>query len=369
MAWWRLNILLLTAAVVSCGWVAAAKAQAPEVSVLGDGALAVKAKEGEGEAVAYISLLNTGGEAVTASISFQAATSTEVGLEATSAPIPPGEAKRVELRFDVADLEEPAQGELVVEGGAKPVARSVAITPAPQPSAPWPQLFVLGAFAATLLLTAGVALQAAAKSKAHLLLKKAPGPKWGFDSWATTATAVGAILGTVLGGATLPEVPREIDKQSLIALNLLFGGLVVLAPFVFQAIRKPSASAADPDAGLWGYNLSLLFACSLTCGAVLGEIATLTLLAWELTGGGTWGVTAIIGLAAVAALAVYYFAVTSWSLATTDWEALAASKTAEAQQAQRESLEAAAPEALEEAGASVVVSPPAVAQPQRWSLL
>jgi len=368
VTWRRISILLSIAVAVNCGSVAAAKAQAPELSVLGDGALPVKAKEGDAEAVAYISLLNPGGEAVTASISFQAASSTEVGLEATSAPIPPGEAKRVELRFDVADLEEPAQGELVVQGGAKPVARSVAITPAPQPSAPWPQLFVLGAFAATLLLTAGVALRAAAKSKAHLLLKKAPGPKWGFDSWATTATAVGAILGTVLGGATLPEVPREIDKQSLIALNLLFGGLVVLAPFVFQAIRKPSASAADPDAGLWGYNLSLLFACSLTCGAVLGEIATLTLLAWELTGGGTWGVTAIIGLAAVAALAVYYFAVTSWSLATTDWEALAASKKAEAQQAQRESLEEAAPEALEEAGAPVVVSPPAVAQPQRWSL-
>jgi hypothetical protein len=213
-----------------------------------------------------------------------------------------------------------------------------------------------------------VALRARAKKKGHLLLKKAPGPKWGFDSWATTATAVGAILGTVLGGATLPEVPHEIDKQSLVALNLLFGGLVVLAPFVFQAIRKPTAPAADPDAGLWGYNVALLFACSLTCGAVLGEIATLTLLAWELTGGGGWGVVAIVGLAAVGVLAAYYFAVTSWSLATTDWEVLAAKKKAEAQQAQREALEEAAPEALEEAGAPVVVSPTAVAPPQRWSL-
>jgi len=101
---------------------------------------------------------------------------------------------------------------------------------------------------------------------------------------------------------------------------------------------------------------------------VLGEIATLTLLAWELTGGGAWGLIAIAGLGAVALLAAYYFAVTSWSLATTDWEALAAQKKADALTAQRESLEAAAPEALEEAGAPIVVSSPGVAPPQRWSL-
>jgi|SRR5215211_595497 len=220
----RLGILVSIAVAVSCGSVASASVQAPEVSVLGEGALAVKATQGEDETVAYLTLLNAGREAVTANISFQAASSTKVSLDATFARIPPGEAERVAVRFvGLTDLEESAQGELVVQGGAQPVARSVAINPAPQPSAPWPQLFVLGAFAATLLLTAGVALRARAKNKAHLLLKKAPGPKWGFDSWATTATAVGAILGTVLGGATLPEVPGEIDRQSLVALNLLFG--------------------------------------------------------------------------------------------------------------------------------------------------
>jgi hypothetical protein len=272
----RFGMFVSIAVAVSCVLVSSAGAQDPEVSVLGEGLLAVKAKEGEDEAIAYLSLLNTGRQAVDATISFQAASSTKVSVEAMPTSIPPGEAKRVEVRFvGLSDLDESAQGELVVQGGAQPAARSVAITPAPQPSAPWPELFVLGAFAATALLTAGVSLRARAKKQAHLLLKKAPGPKWGFDSWATTATAVGAILGTVLGGATLPETPHEIDKQTLVALNLLFGGLVVLSPFVFQAVRKPSASAADPDAGLWGYKprASLRMLADLRCRARRGRHA------------------------------------------------------------------------------------------------
>jgi hypothetical protein len=361
---------LISGIALMAGAAAPADAQTSTLSVPGDTPLEVKATEGDDAATAYITLLNAGEQPLTAEVTFQAASSTAIEGARASATIPAGEAKRLAVQFTgLAKLEDPVQGELVIKGGSQPVARSVEITPAPQPSASWPQIFVLGALGAMLLLIATVAIVMRAKKKAHVLLKKAPGPKWSFDSWATTATAIGAILGTVLGGATLPETPSQIDKESLIALNLLFGGLVVLAPFVFQAIRKPTASAADPDAGLWGYNLSLLFACALTGGAVLGELATLALLGWELTSGGGWGIAVVAALAAVGLLAAYYFAVTSWSLATTDWEALAAKKKAEAQQAQRKSLREAAPEALEEAGAPVFLTPPPVALPApRWSL-
>jgi hypothetical protein len=111
------------------------------------------------------------------------------------------------------------------------------------------------------------------------LTKQAPGPKWGFgSSWTTNLTAVGATLGTVLGAATLPDVPSQIDKDTFVQLNLGFGLLVVIAPFLFHALRWPIRKTAMDDNGLYGGNVTLLVACCLTFAAVLGELATLALL-------------------------------------------------------------------------------------------
>jgi hypothetical protein len=165
---------------------------------------------------------------------------------------------------------EPVDGQLVVQSGTRPVARAVSITPAPQPSRDWASSIfwtAVGAFAVLAL----VGLVTGRRR----LLKPAAGPKWSFDSWATTLTAAGGILGTVLGAATLPEIPREIDKETLVRLNLLFGLLVVVGPFVFEAIRNPTVSPAAQDAGYTGWNLTLLLACAITGGAVFGELATL----------------------------------------------------------------------------------------------
>ena len=196
------------------------------------------------------------------------------------------------------------------------------ITAALHPWADWPKVVVIGSLAAMVILWFGILVVAISNRKSTTLLRgKAPGPKWSFDSWATTLTAGGAILGTVLATATYPAVPRQIDKESLVRLSLLFGALVVVAPFVFQAIRRPTPSAADQDAGLWGYNWSLLLACSITCGAVLGELAASALLSWELIGGHTWGWIAVGVVALLGLLGAWYFILTSWQLATTDWAA------------------------------------------------
>jgi hypothetical protein len=87
-------------------------------------------------------------------------------------------------------------------------------------------------------------------------------------------------------------VPREIDKETLVRLNLFFALLLVAAPLIFHAIRKPTRAAAREE-GLWGFNLTLLLACTVTLGAVLGELATLALLFWEVLGGKTGAEVAI----------------------------------------------------------------------------
>jgi hypothetical protein len=78
----------------------------------------------------------------------------------------------------------------------------------------------------------------------------------------------------------------QMDKDTLIRLNLGFGLLVVVAPFLFQALRLPSRRATTTDTGLYGWNMLLLLACCLTFSAVLGELGTLALLLWELLSGG-----------------------------------------------------------------------------------
>jgi hypothetical protein len=151
----------------------------------------------------------------------------------------------------------------------------------------------------------------------------AAGPKWSLDSWASTLTTAGGILGTVLGAATLPEIPREIDKDTLVRLNLLFGILVLVGPFLFQAIRNPFVKPTDQDAAYTGWNLTLLLACAITGAAVVGELATLGLLGWELAGPGDWGTAAVVAVVVLAVAAAYYFLVTVIQLVTTDWKNLA----------------------------------------------
>jgi hypothetical protein len=187
----------------------------------------------------------------------------------------------------------------------------------------WPPVFLVGALAGVVLIFLAVIQWARNQGKCAMLTKPAPGPKWSFESWATTSTALGAVLGTVLASTVVPAVPRQISKDSLVALNLVFAGMVVVAPFLFQAIRRGDGAKVDQDAGLWGYNWALALACAITGGAVLGELATLALVGWEIAGAGFWGYLLLVAIIGLGLLAARYFVVTARELATTDWKELA----------------------------------------------
>src|SRR5438552_3342765 len=55
---------------------------------------------------------------------------------------------------------------------------------------------------------------------------------WSFsDSWASTLTAVGALLGTIVGtSGAVAENADPLSGKALVGLNLLFGFLVLLSP-------------------------------------------------------------------------------------------------------------------------------------------
>lgn len=124
------------------------------------------------------------------------------------------------------------------------------------------------------------------------------GATWKFDeSWASTLTAAGAVLGTAVGTTLLGDSPIIFSAEAYVALNLLFGFLVVLAPVVFESFRG--------SAGTVGTR-AFIGAAAITVIAVVGEILTLTVFLLDIVpeaGSGTLRlilvVTALIGLLAM----------------------------------------------------------------------
>ena len=328
----------LVAAIALLAYAGSAPAQTakPKITGLGQEALPVKAESGKDDAVAYLSVLNAGDASAPISVAFQAASSDKVAVSSWKpTSVGPGATRVAITLTGLKALDKPAEGQLVVTGGQEPVARAVSITPAPQGSRDWASTIFWFTVIVFGVLLVGLVVRMAFAGELGLLGKLAPGPKWSFSSWATTLTAVGAILGTVIGGITLPAVPRRVDKQTLIELNLIFGVLLVVGPFVFQAIRARPASATRQEAGLAGYTWSLLFACSLTAAAVIGELATLALMGSELTKDDAWRTVIVVAAGLLALLALNYFWRTTWELATTDWEEAADKAAAEARKPQR----------------------------------
>jgi hypothetical protein len=312
-------LVAIAACLLASPAVAAAADEArPIITFLGTEALAVKAKTGEDTAKTYASVLNASDKPASISVKLEALSSGTVRLASfTPKTAVANGATRIAVTLKGLHglTTEAVTGQLVVTGGVAPVARAVSITPPLRPKWDWPSVIFRSAVAVFVtLLMIGVL---AGRRK---LLKPAPGPKWSFSSWATTLTAAGGILGTVLGAATFPEVPRLIDKDTLVRLNLLFGVLVVVGPFVYQALRNPSVRATDQEAGYTGWNVTLLIACAVVGAATFGELATLGILGWELTGGGAWGETVKWGVIVLEVLAAFYFFTTVVELVTTDWK-------------------------------------------------
>jgi hypothetical protein len=124
------------------------------------------------------------------------------------------------------------------------------------------------------------------------------------ESWASTLTEVGAILGTIL--ATSDVLPKEgFDKATFAGLNLLFGALLLIAPFLFKTLSKRKIVQVDDGTGTGatrdaiqyqGYVVSFLVATAIILWAVVGELFTMGLLLGELLTGKAHTVPNFIGV-------------------------------------------------------------------------
>jgi hypothetical protein len=291
------------------------------ISVLSQGETVVEAQGGKDVADAHLTLLNSGAVPMPIGVSFQAGSINGIVVR-SSAPssLPAHAATRLTVMLaGLSPVDKKASGQLVIKSDPTLLATPISITPGLHAAADWGTVVPAASVGLMVLIALAILVRTRKKPEWRSAFGgRAPGPKWTFSSWASTFTAAGAVLGTVLGAVTVPG-GKQIDKETLVRLNVLFGGLTVVAPFIFQAIRSRTVLAGEQDAGLWGFNWSLLLACSITAGAVLGELGTLELLAWEAIGEGVVAWLAIAALAVLQLVAARYFLITTWSLVTTDW--------------------------------------------------
>jgi hypothetical protein len=130
------------------------------------------------------------------------------------------------------------------------------------------------------------------------------------DSWATTITAVGALLGTILGTTgILPDDAAPLSNSAFAGLSLVFAMVATFAPLVFSAFQSADRPGGAQAPTYRGYVITFLIACVLTLWAAVGEIATIVLLLSEiqsgfLTGSATW-LFLVMLVVSVVAIVVY----------------------------------------------------------------
>src|SRR5882724_893370 len=112
-------------------------------------------------------------------------------------------------------------------------------------------------------------------------------PSWNFnDSWGSNITVGAGLLTTLLQFAALPEYTHFMNKSAYLSLNLLFAGLITLAPLVYNLLRTPLLTtdpSGNPLTVYSGYAFLFVIASGLTVWGALGQLLTVSFLIRELS--------------------------------------------------------------------------------------
>jgi hypothetical protein len=208
-----------------------------------------------------------------------------------NATLDPHETGRFELTFNASESTGELSGELVAGStDAGPAVRALTF----RESAELASWFNGVIFAPLIFAFLFVVARWALLGVTGASLTKRLGPaNWDFSgSWASTLTVLGALVGTILSAGVLPDETERLSKASYTALNLIFATLIVVAPVIYAATRRPKDTKLKPgdsadeaeDIQYQGYVWSFLLASGIVIWAVVGELATIGLLLAELHG-------------------------------------------------------------------------------------
>ena len=111
---------------------------------------------------------------------------------------------------------------------------------------------------------------------------------WSYsESWASSLTLVGALLGTVLAASVLPEKLDLFSKAGYSAFNVFFGMLVLVAPLAYAAGQIRVENDENKKQQYKGTTFAFGLASVATLWGVFGELLTVGLLFREIEKAGS----------------------------------------------------------------------------------
>jgi len=189
--------------------------------------------------------------------------------------------------FEITNVELPATCyiELVTEGGGGNTSlKQIKLTQQYATSTVLTPLCICALISVAVALTAWGVAWIWLKRKLCLNFKLGS-PAWDFTkSWTSTTTLVGAIISTALTLSALPELPKYASKSGYSALALLISLVVIIAPFVFTAVRTGEIQEDGKTYSvvyqgcLWAF----LPSCAITLFAGLAQLVVLYFLLSEI---------------------------------------------------------------------------------------
>jgi flagellar basal body-associated protein FliL len=166
---------------------------------------------------------------------------------------------------------------------------------------------------------------------------------WKFnESWASTLTASGGIIGAILAAQVLPTDTdaEKLTKATFVAFHLLFAFVVIIGAALYNTFRWEVEidKGGEKAKQYQGFVVCFLLASALVLGAVLGQLATV----WYLLGAIPFFPAPIyailkVFLVVAAALALVYGAISvPWTLRNQKYR-----REASPEEGRREQLEEA----------------------------
>jgi hypothetical protein len=118
------------------------------------------------------------------------------------------------------------------------------------------------------------------------------------QSWATSIAAVLTVLATVFSTTgVLTNLVPGIDTGFFLAVTIVYGVVLTLAPLVYSTLQKPDGSH------VYGSHLGFVIAAAITAVAVGGQLSTVGAIVW-LSDPNPWVRWVFLGFLVVVALVV-----------------------------------------------------------------
>ncbi len=311
----RLEIAATAATIVSIAFGAAPVALGavepppPQIEVLSPEKIEVSADKTE---TVEVLIRNAGGSPIVVGFEVNGEYAPEVTPE--SGEVLGYSVRRFSLNFTPTTAGKEVSGELIASGKDTAPA-GIAFSSSTKQATPWWIYAILFASLAAALLLVSVRWFIGEYPRKATLTGRIGPANWDFTkSWGSTLTAVGALLGTIIAASVLPD-KTVVPKTTYAGLNLFFGALIVIAPFIYTATQTAAPfhrtkTVKEPQ--FQGYVWSFLLATALTLWAVLGELGSILAVFNEIRVGGTMPQVTLWILAVLLAISAVLLLQMSW---------------------------------------------------------